>query len=221
MKKQILSIALLTFLSSAVLLTGCKKDEEEPVITLTGGASQTFALGDATDAGATVEDNKDDGLTATSNFATIVKKDEVNTYSVTYTASDEAGNEATATKTVIVESSKLAGSYSCEDIVTGSTVPSFPNGNWGYDVTVTQSSTTYNKLLIENFGGFGSGFSVYATVTGTAITIPSQTVTQPGTGGATITVSGSGTYSGANKKILTFNYSTDGYGNGVVTLTKQ
>lgn len=209
----------MTFLASSVLLTSCKKDEEEPTITLTGGAAQTFDLGEATDPGATVADNETDGITATSDFATVVKKDEVNTYTVTYKAEDEAGNAATATKTVKVKSDKLAGLYDCDDIVTGSTESSFPNGSYTWQTTITQSTTEYNKILISNFGGFE--FSVYATVTGNSITIPNQTVTQPGSGGAIVTLSGSGQYVGATKKITTFTYVTNGFGNGSVTLTKN
>jgi hypothetical protein len=218
MKKQILSIALMTFLASSLVLTGCKKDEEEPVVTLTGGATQSFDLAEATDPGATVTDNKDDALTATSDFATVVKKNEVNTYTVTYTAEDEAGNIGKATKTVKVKSDKLAGAYDCTDIVSGASNP-VNNGTFGYNLTITQSSTDYNKILLGNFGGFGSSVSAFATVTGTTVTIPAQALSVPGIG--TVNISGTGQYDGANKKVTSINYTTDGFGNGSVTLTKQ
>lgn len=218
MKKQILSIALMAFLATSVVLTGCKKDEEEPTITLTGGATQSFDLAEATDPGATVTDNKDEGLTATSDFATVVKKNEVNTYTVTYTAEDEAGNKGTATKTIKVKSDKLAGSYDCTDIVSGATNPA-NNGTWGYSMSITQSSTDYNKILLANFGGFGTSVSAFATVAGTSITIPAQALSVPGLG--TVNISGTGQYDGANKKVTSINYTSDGFGNGSVTLVKQ
>lgn len=218
MKKQILSIALMTFLASSVLLTSCKKDEEEPTITLTGGAAQTFDLGEATDPGATVADNETDGITATSDFVSVVKKDEVNTYTVTYIAEDEAGNKATATKTVKVKSDKLAGSYDCVDIVTGCPDP-LNNGTYGYNMTITQSSTDYNRILLGNFAGFGTSVSAYATVLGTSITIPAQSLSVPGVG--SVNVSGSGMYSGSSKKVTSITYTTTSFGNGSVTLTKQ
>lgn len=215
MKKQIVLAALVLFTSS-VVLTSCSKDEESPVITLTGGTEQSFDLGLAVDAGSSVADNKDDGLTATSDFATVVKKDEVNTYVVTYTATDESDNVETVTKTVKVKSDLLAGIYTATDIVSGALNPT-NNGTFGYDMTVSQSATDYNKILFSNFGGFNA--SVYAIVLGTTFTIPAQVMSVPGIG--SINVSGSGTYNGATKKVTSINYTTDGYGNGSVTLVKN
>jgi hypothetical protein len=218
MKKQILVAAAL-FLAAGTILTSCKKDEEAPVITLTGGKEQSFNLGEAsTDPGATVADNEDSDLKATSNWASVVKANEVNTYEVTYTAEDKAGNQASEKKTVKVKSDLLAGTYTCTDIVTGADDPS-NNGTFTYTVTVTQSSTAYNKLIISNMGGFGTSVTATVDVLGTTFTLPSTSLSVPGVG--SFNISGNGNYNGADKKLTSMTYSTAFFGTGNVTMVKQ
>ncbi len=60
--------------------------------------------------------------------------------------------------------------------------------NYGYTATIAESSTEADKILITNFGGFGSSVVVAATVSGTAFSIASQTF-------GTVTIAGSGTIS--------------------------
>lgn len=209
-------MAAAVLFTAGTLLTSCSKDEEAPVITLNGGDTQEFDLGAAADPGATVTDNNDEGLTATSDWSSMVKTNEVNTYTVNYTATDEAGNEGEAKKTVKIRSNLLAGTYSVTDIVSGSSGGSF-DGTYTYNVTITQSGTDYNKLVISNFGGFGTTISATATVLGQNMTIPATTLVTPF---GDFPVSGTGNYDGAGKKITTITYSAGTAGNGSMTLTK-
>ena len=89
-------------------------DATKPVITLNGNQNITINMGDTyTDAGATVTDNVDTNLEAT-----LTGNVDINTagiYTLTYTATDTAGNSASKTRTVTVKDSakpviKLNGS---------------------------------------------------------------------------------------------------------------
>lgn len=77
-------------------------DTEAPVITLIGNNPATINKGDSyIDPGATVTDNVNDNLGVTitgDQFDTSV----AGTYTVTYSATDQAGNQATTTRAVIV-----------------------------------------------------------------------------------------------------------------------
>lgn len=225
MKKQLLLASSALLLAGSVLFTGCKKDDvDAPTITLTGDQNVTINLGDTySDAGATADDERDGDLTASITKTGTVDNTKVGTYTITYNVSDEAGNAATeVTRTVKVKSDKLAGSYAVSDVVTGSN-PSSGDGTYTYTVTVTQSSTEYNKILISNFGGFGTSRTITATVEGSTITIPAQTITPEGETAST-SISGTGSYNGSAFKITSINYTSSNtiYGaNGNATYTKQ
>lgn len=223
MKKKFYSIAATSTLAFALLLAGCKKDDTSaPTITLTGSASVTIDLGATyTDAGATANDDKDGNITSSISVNNPVNANQVGTYTITYNVSDAAGNAATkVTRTVIVKSDKLAGTYAVSDVVTNST-PSTGDGTYTYNVTVSQSSTDYNKIIMAGFAGVATA-SVIATVNGPTITIESQAIT--GANPAT-NISGSGSYtvSGGIAKITNVTYTASNafYGQGNATYTKQ
>ena len=72
-----------------------------PVITITGGATVSILLNDTySDAGATAIDNADGNLTVTTTGS--VNSSIVGDYTITYTATDSAGNVASAVRTVSV-----------------------------------------------------------------------------------------------------------------------
>ncbi|MGH1486824.1 MAG: immunoglobulin-like domain-containing protein, partial [Cellvibrionaceae bacterium] len=76
-------------------------DTIPPVITLNGSASITLTQGDSyTDAGATANDNEDGAVAVSSSG--VVNTSTAGTYTITYTASDAAGNTSTAIRTIIV-----------------------------------------------------------------------------------------------------------------------
>lgn len=219
MKRILLSVAALAFIFG-VTLTSCTKDDiTSPVITLKGSATVTLDLGDTyTDAGATANDDSDGDLTTSIVTTGTVNTDQVDTYTIKYNVTDAAGNTATeVTRTVYVQSDLLAGPYNVSDVVTGT----YP-GTYTYSVTITQSSTDYNKILIANFGGYGTAVTVYATIDGSVITIPSQSPTGMGDPG---TISGSGQYNGGSFAVTNITYSASydsgGADNGNATYTKQ
>lgn len=75
-----------------------------PVITLNGANPATIILGSSyIDLGATVTDNVDHNLGIQVTGDTAVDTSTIGSYTVTYTATDQAGNTATATRTVNVE----------------------------------------------------------------------------------------------------------------------
>lgn len=229
MKKQILNLLSIGMLAGTVMMfQSCAKDDTTaPVITLTGAASIDINLGDTyADAGATATDldGKENSSDISSSIVTTGTVDNtlVGTYTIKYNVSDESANAATeVTRTVRVKSDKLAGSYVVSDVVTGA-VPSSGNGTYAYTATVTQSSIDYNKILISNFGGFGTSTVINATIDGATITIGAQTFTPTGETIAT-TVTGTGTYNGASFKISNITYTNTAavYGNGNATYVKQ
>ena len=78
-------------------------DTTPPTLSLTGSASTTITVGDTyTDAGATCEDDVDGTITPTSSGT--VNTGTAGTYTLTYSCSDAAGNDATPVeREVIVE----------------------------------------------------------------------------------------------------------------------
>lgn len=226
MKKNILVLGAIA-IATASVFTSCKKDDTTPPeLALNGDAEISINLGDTyNDAGVTATDDRDKDIQSRVVTTGTVDNTKCGTYIITYNVSDEAGNPATEVKrTVKVKSDKLAGTYNVSDVVTGANPPS-GNGTYTYVVTVTQSTSEYNKILISNFGGFGTGVSVYAYVEGSNITIPSQALSGDPqfSGSGASNISGTGTYNGGQFKITSINYSCSNalYGNGSATYTKQ
>jgi hypothetical protein len=147
-------------------------DDIEPVITVTGTNPATMYTGEIyTDAGATATDNRDGkiAVTATSNLNPSL----VGTYTVTYTATDSAGNVATATRTVNVLASLMGesllaavGNTTLSDgdqkiVINGVTYDAEIiniNGNTTYSVaggsTVSLGNTTADqRMLIVKYNG--------------------------------------------------------------------
>jgi major membrane immunogen (membrane-anchored lipoprotein) len=170
MKKVILSAALV----AAVFITGCKKDDvTAPEVTLVGG-DQTISLNSSySDPGATASDNKDGAITPTSDGT--VDVNHTGTYTITYSATDAAGNTGTATRTVTVknDAEALAGSYLVTETINGSSST--------FTQTVTASTTVNNRIEFNKFANYANNTTIYAMVTGTTITLPSQTAVSIGT----------------------------------------
>jgi hypothetical protein len=185
MKKQILLAATVLFSAGILFFTGCKKDDTTgPVITVTGGATETSVLNAAwTDQGATAEDDQDGAVTVTTSGT--VNIDLAGPYTITYTATDAAGNESTETRTVTVYNQ--AEAFFAATYTSASEVDVL--GLYTYNPTglkpfiVTASTTINNQLIMNRLGDYDNN-AVYMNVVGTAITIPSQTHTNVGLAGA-------------------------------------
>lgn len=179
MKKNIvlLSIALLSII--AISFSGCSKDDAtSPVVTLSGNSSVDVPLNSTyTDAGATASDDVDGTLTVTSDESTTNPNvNRAGTYTITYTASDKAGNVGSATRVVRVynEAERFEGNYNnCVDTCASS--PSSP-----FNSTVTLSDSVNRLVVISNFGALTA--NIYATITantvgaGVTITTPQSLV---------------------------------------------
>lgn len=212
-----MKLAAVVAIALSTVLVGCKKDDvAAPVVTLVGSASENLVLNTAyVDAGATSKDERDGDLTTkiVSDATTSVKKDLTGTYTVTYTSTDAAGNAGTATRAVTVKNDAegKAGSYAVADVVGGTTT--------NYTDAVTASSTINNKILVGKFAGYTGG-SVSMTISGSTITIASQTVAC-GNPAANRTFSGTGTL-GASGMVINYTESTNNTSvNGVDTYVKQ
>jgi len=78
-------------------------DKVAPIITLNGDETVTHKVDTAyTDLGATAEDGVDGSVAVTNDSSAAVNANLIGEYTVTYTATDAAGNIATKTRTVIV-----------------------------------------------------------------------------------------------------------------------
>lgn len=190
MKKNIILTGAFAFLLTSFLLNGCKKDDTTaPVVTLNGSSSMTVTLnGTFTDPGATANDNEDGTISSVSSDASSTHPDvnHTGTYTVTYTATDAAGNSGTATRTVIVKNSAdyLEGTYLCSE----------DNFTTTWTQIVTASPTVNNRIVFSKFANYSNNNAIYATVTGAEVALPtSQTATGIGTSGCTHTFTPSGT----------------------------
>ena len=187
MKKQIVIAAAVLFSAGILFFTGCKKDDTTgPVITITGSAAEQSILNAAwTDQGATAEDDQDGPVDVT--VSGTVNIDLAGPYTITYTATDAAGNTTTETRTVTVYNqaeAAYAGTYtSCSETDAA--------GPYTYQTAkpfiVTASTTINNQVIMNRLGDFDNN-TVYMNVTGTSLTIPSQTHTNVGSGTASCNV---------------------------------
>lgn len=153
--------------------TGCKKDDvTAPTITLTGSSDITLSLpltnnGAAAweDPGFTASDDEDGTITSNVVSSGTVNPNRKGLYTITYTVSDAAGNQASATRTVRVvnDAEIFAGSY--VDAVDTASI----SGVSLFDATITASDSINNLVSINNFGAFGSTANIYAAFSGTTV----------------------------------------------------
>lgn len=230
MKKNILNLTALALIATTLVYTGCKKeDTTAPVITLNGDAAMTISLNSTyTEPGATATDDEDGEIIPT--VSGVVNEDLTGTYTLTYTATDAAGNvaEETRTVTVVNDAAALAGTYDVSDVVTGISTP------FTYTQTITASTTINNRIHFNKFCDYAGNTNIYATMlTSTTLDLPSQSANNIGSGTGTCDVAthsfsnnGTSTISGTT---ITINYndaitspsSCIGASTGVATFTKQ
>ncbi len=187
---------LYVFLALILFAAACKKDDNnDPVITLKGSNPAIICWGTLyTDAGAVATDDMDGSLevTSTGSVDTLL----AGKYTITYTCEDAAGNTASEIRTVVVDAGLyLKGSYQVDNYIIN--VP-----DSSYTETISAPDTTNNTIYFTRFARI-NGAVVYATIDGTTITIPSQTV-YCGTIPENKTFTGWGTFSADS--IFTINY---------------
>ena len=181
MKKQLIAIASVAMLAGVVTFSSCKKDDTTaPVLTITGGNSQSQSLpatangGTWTNPTATATDDVDGNVTSSVTVSGAVNPNLKGTYTLTYSVSDAAGNIATQAVTVNIvnDAEYLAGNYNVKDSLYNPSILVTP-----YTDVITTDNAVNNHFWVTMFGDYING-SVYMTVnTAQAVNVPSQTVT--------------------------------------------
>ncbi|TYK64421.1 immunoglobulin-like domain-containing protein [Colwellia echini] len=123
-------------------------DTTAPVITLNGESSITLSAGVTyEDSGATAVDDTDGDVTVTSTG--VVDINAVNTYTLTFNATDAAGNASSATRTVtVIDDTSPSLSLNGESIVTHNVGDIYTDAG----VTATDNIDTANDLTIDTTG---------------------------------------------------------------------
>jgi hypothetical protein len=158
--KLISTIIILTLLS----LASCKKDETKPVLTLEGGNPIYLNLGEVyTEIGATATDDKDGDISSKIEISHSINPLLVNEYTVNYSVSDKAGNKSYATRIVNIKANILGGTYQATS----------DTKNYSLEA---HGSTTFNRILLKNFGDYGNNNLFYAKIFGDSIAIDTKTI---------------------------------------------
>ncbi len=157
MNKRLILIPALFMAATSLIFTGCSKDEDTtaPVITLNDPSYTEIELQEAyVEPGATAIDGEDG--TVNVSISGTVDNDLKGNYTITYTATDEAGNTATEERTVTVVNSAdfLGGSYIDASDVCGA------SGSALFDAFVTPSDSENGEFDVTNFGAFGQSITV-------------------------------------------------------------
>ncbi len=145
-------------------------DTTSPVITVTGNNPETV-IQDSTynDAGATALDDVDGPVTVTTTGS--VDTSTVGTYTITYTATDAAGNTATATRTVNVKQSGTGTVYEdaednntdgwivYDDTPAGAVITNVYDEDKNSQVIKLSGDKTYNGFLLGGLWGLGNAWN--------------------------------------------------------------
>jgi hypothetical protein len=207
MKKIALIFASVIVVAGMFTISSCTKTDDTgaPVITLkTDDAAhnrvEQFSLASYTDPGYTVTDDVDKVEDITVAVTGTVNMALAGDYILTYTATDKAGNKAEKNRTVTVDGAMYLDNFPYM-------VTDYPDGGSAgtpFTETLTASSITYNRINFVRFADYDN-CPVYGTITGTTITIPTQTIVNAGTPPADRQFSGSGSFTN-NFTQFTINY---------------
>ncbi|MFC2137044.1 DUF5011 domain-containing protein [Bacteroidota bacterium] len=159
--KNLKILTLIGILLLGFVFTDCKRDKEDPEITLKGQAYMKLPLQeDYVEPGFTANDDKDGNITSRVTVTDSIIPDTVGIYTITYSVKDGKDKESTAIREVerINEAAKYAGFY------IGYVVYPTPGGGGvapiEYIDTINYSETVNNQLIISNFAGqLGSNVS--------------------------------------------------------------
>ncbi|UFH59121.1 DUF5011 domain-containing protein [Sulfurovum mangrovi] len=142
---------------TVIVVEDVVEDTTPPVVTLNGDASVTITVGSSySDAGATATDNVDGALTPVESGS--VDTSTPGTYTVTWTATDNAGNVGSASRTVVVEAAQCQNvnpiTGQCEDVVEDTTAPVVTlNGDASVTITVGDSYSDAGATATDNVDG--------------------------------------------------------------------
>lgn len=146
-----------------------KADTEKPVITISGSNPDTIWINESyAIPEATASDNKDASVTVTHTGT--VNADSAATYTIIYSATDAAGNNATKDLIVVVKG--VGNELIIEDFETGEKgqiKDETGNNGWWYGVsndstksTVTPGSLNNFDIKVQDSASFGTGKGLYA-----------------------------------------------------------
>lgn len=167
---------------TVLIFAGCSKDDDTtaPVITLIGNAIIVIDLQETyNEPGATATDDNDGSVAV--SITGSVNNNLKGTYTITYTATDAAGNTASATRTVQVVNSAdfMGGNYvNVADVCN-------IGGTSSFDATVTISNSINGQFTVSNFGAFGNSVVIICNYNSTTNAITATTPQSLG-GGATL-----------------------------------
>lgn len=197
---------------------GCKKDKNPPTITINGSNPASVNVGSSyTDAGATAV-NPDGSEAAVTSDISSVNTSATGTFCVEYSAENEYGTTRVGRNVnVVIGQGNYIGTY---DLASDCGALEFPlNGS-----QEAIALSTADSLQFDNFFTLVGGTAV-ATISGSTITFPNQTI---GTAGGDIVFDGTGTMNGTGTEMtVTFNYDSSaipfvgGVGSCTATITKQ
>lgn len=160
--KQV-TILLSSVIAILMVFSACEIDDlEKPVIDLYGGDME-IVLNDPDgyiEPGYYAEDNRDGDVTSQVIVHGTVDVSKIGTYTLTYSVSDKAGNQASATRIVdvIVDQDTYIGSWSAAEAIYD-TLGVVIEPTVTYTATVAASGTNPMKVLISNFGGLTTNFT--------------------------------------------------------------
>lgn len=159
-----------------LLLSSCRRDKNNPIVTLKGNQTDTAILNKAyIDPGAIAMDEEDGDISALIMVSGAVNKDSVGLYLLSYLVRDEAGNPGIATRKVLVrnEAESWAGEYRVTEVC---------DTTYKYEQTITASKSVNRKIHFDFFGDYANNTGIYANVTDTSINLPFQTARDIGFG---------------------------------------
>lgn len=207
-------------------------DNTAPVITISGPASLSVTYGSTyTDAGATTDDGS--AVETSGSVNTLVRGD----YTITYTSTDTAGNQSTATRIVSVIKAEVTVTADAKTKVYGENDPVFTytytglvngeNSNVFFGSLVRSSGEDVNTYAIEQGGLTTSNYNIAFTGANLTITPKSATVTANdktkvyGEVNPTLTATVTGTVNGntIDYTLGTTANQTTGVGNYDITVT--
>jgi len=197
---------------------GCKKDKNPPTITINGSNPASVNVGGSyTDAGATAVNPDGSEAIVTADISS-VNTATAGAFCVSYSAENEYGiAEAGRIVNVVIGQGNYIGTY---DLASDCSTTEFPLNAAQEAVALS----TADSLQFDNFFNLVGGTAV-ATINGSTITFPNQTI---GTFGGDIVFDGTGTMNGTGTEMtVTFNYDSSaipfvgGVGSCTATITKQ
>ena len=173
-----------------IMVTGCNKpDTIQPVVTLLGDYEQFVSLnGTYVESGATAMDNEDGDISSDVIITGNVNVNQTGEYKLFYDVEDAEGNKASTAKRyvhVVNDVDYMIGTYLAEPNCVGTSTYS------SYNTIVTTSETSNNEIYIKRVMWSVEDEPVLATVSGTAVSIPLQTIGDS-------TVEGYGTITGTS-----------------------